>query len=284
VSKKAGHYRPDVCRLMSQEFAHAGIELGFHYIENHEELEREISRATEAGCRNFLAAGGDGTVSLVASCLYGKQHRLGIIPVGTGNCLARVLGISLTAGGATKIAVNSQKTLAVDGMEVNGRIYLINVSAGLSSISLDCLKEKEKAIMGMASYIFGVARASFKVSPVDYELAIDGKTCSTRAVEIHVTNTGVLGIPQYRIHDTSCLDDGQVEVVELSDLSPITVTDAVLDGFVRHEKKAIRCLGVGSEITIRSREPQPVQGDGDIIGLTPIQITVRPRAINFIVP
>ena len=283
VSKKAGHFRPNICREMSQSFALAGKELRFLYIEEAADAAAEIDRAIATGCGNFLAVGGDGTVSLAASYLFGKPHRLGIIPAGTANTLARMLRIPMSIKRAIALAATSKKTKAIDGMEVAGRIYLLNVSTGLSSISVDYLDARQKAALGMASYVVGVARASLKVSPCDYDLLIDGRAIQTRAIEILVTNTGVLGTPQYHLHETSRLDDGRGEVLGLSNLSPVTVTDAVFDVLLRRKKRAIRLIGEGSEIEIRSSEPKPVQGDGDIIGVTPVKITVRPRAINFIV-
>ncbi len=284
VSKKAGHFRPDVCREMSREFAQAGTPLYFHYIEDDLETAEEIGRAVKAGCRNFLAVGGDGTVSLAASYLYGKPHRLGIIPAGTANTLARILRVPMNLKKAIKLAVGSKNTRAIDGMEVAGRIFLLNVSTGLSSISVDCLDAKQKAALGIASYVVGVAKASLKVSPGNYELKIDGRSLQTRAIEIHVTNTGILGTPQYHLLETSRIDDGKVEVLRLGNLSPVTVTDAVLDVLLRRRKRAIHLIGEGSAIEITSAVPRVVQGDGDIIGTTPVKIMVRPRAINFIVP
>ncbi|WP_158513500.1 diacylglycerol/lipid kinase family protein [Dehalogenimonas formicexedens] len=285
ISKKAGHFRPNVCRDLTRAFSHPNIPLRFYYIEDEKELAGEIDAAFRAGCRDYLAVGGDGTVSLVASCLYGKPHRLGVIPAGTANTMARVLGVPMSAKKAIRLAVSSGKTKFVDGMDVRGRIYLLNVSAGLSSISLDRLNEKTKSTMGMFSYVIGVARASLKVAPCSFNITIDGRRICSRDVELHVTNLGVLGLPRYHIHEHSLLDDGKVEVLGLSDLAPTTVIGAVLEVILRRRKRrSIRLLGEGSEVVIDSDVKQSVQGDGDIIGPTPVSLKVRSRAINFIVP
>ena len=284
ISKKAGHFRPDLCRELSREFGKAGIPLKFHFIEHESDVEVEIANALKNGCRNFLAVGGDGTVDLMASHLYGHPHRLGIIPAGTANTLARVIGVPMNLKKAIKLAVSSAKTRAVDCMEVEGRLYFQNVSAGLSSNSLDHMDQKEKARLGMFSYVIGVARASWNTSPSNFEVIIDGQKHQSRAVEIHVTNTGVLGRPQYHLNETSHIDDGKVEVLGLSDLSPVTVVDAVLDVLLRRKKRAIRLVGEGAQVIIRSGAYQPAQGDGDVIGPTPVTIRVIPKAVNFIVP
>jgi diacylglycerol kinase (ATP) len=284
VSKKAGHFRPDVCRELTRVFDKAGIPLKFHYIEHESDVEVEIARALKSGCRNFLAVGGDGTVDLMASHLYGHPHRLGIIPAGTANTLARVIGVPMNIKKAIKLAVSSLKTRAVDCMEVDGRLYFQNVSAGLSSKTLDRMDPNEKARLGMFSYVIGMARASWSTSPSDFEIVIDGQLHHSRAVEIHVTNTGVIGRPQYHLYETSNIGDGKVEVLALNDLSPVTVVDAVFDVFLRRKKRAIRLIGEGSEIIIKNSGYQPAQGDGDVIGPTPVAIKVIPQAINFIVP
>ena len=284
ISKKAGHFRPNVCRELAHGFSNAGVPLRFYYIEDEKELAGEIEAAFKAGCRDFLAVGGDGTVSLVASCLYNKPHRIGIIPAGTANLMARVLGIPMSSKKAIRMAVWSPRTKPVDGMDVRGRIYLLNVSAGLSSISLDCLNEKTKSTMGMFSYVIGVARASLKAAPCNFEIEIDGRKVHSREIELHITNIGVLGLPRYHIHEHSLIDDGIVEVLGLSNLLPTTVFGAVLDVLLRRKKQAIRLIGKGSNIVISSEKQQTAQGDGDIIGPIPVTIKVRPRAINFIVP
>jgi diacylglycerol kinase family enzyme len=99
-----------------------------------------------------------------------------------------------------------------------------------------------------------------------------------------LTNIGVLATPQYHIHEISTIDDGKVEVLGLSNISPTTVVGAALDVLLRRKKRrAIKLIGEGADIKIKSIQKQPVQGDGDIIGTTPVEIKVRPRAINFIV-
>lgn len=284
VSKRAAYFRPNVCRDLERAFARAGARLEIHRIEDGKGVAAAVDRAAAAGCRSFIAVGGDGTVSLAASQLYGRPHRLAIIPAGTANTMARMLRIPLSTSRAIKLAASSDNERAVDAMEVGGRLHLLNISAGISSVSLDGLKDTEKVMTGMFSYVIGAVRASGRIVPYDYELTIDGRLYPVQAVEIHVTNTGVLGLPQYHIHDSSRLDDGKVEVLVLEKWSPQSITDTALDVLLRRRKKAIRFIAEGSRITIGCPDHQSVQGDGDIIvDRMPVDIIVRRQAINFIV-
>jgi diacylglycerol kinase family enzyme len=285
VSPRAGEFRPAVCRLLETEFRRVGHRLEFHFLETLPGLQTAVDRAIESGCRDFLAVGGDGTVSRLASCLYGKPHALGIIPVGTANTLARVLGISLNPTRAARIAVARRTVTAVDGLIVGEQLCLLNVSAGVSSMSLDGLDAAQKAAAGMFSYVIGAAKATLKVAPCDYQLTIDGQSSTIRGVEMHVTNVGVIGVPQFHLYDKSILADGQVEVLGITHWTPRNIVNTALDIVLRRKRRALRFIGTaGVSITIDCAQPMPVQGDGDIIGTTPVTIRIAPQAVNFILP
>ncbi|ADJ26422.1 diacylglycerol kinase catalytic region [Dehalogenimonas lykanthroporepellens BL-DC-9] len=284
ASPGAGRFRSGVRRTLESELSRHGWDLQWHVIESPEGLETSVSRAVSAGCRRFLAVGGDGTVSRLASLLYGKPHELGIIPAGTANTMARVLGISMNIRQAAVIVATSRNTRRVDSLSVEGRLCLLNVSAGVSSRSLAGLNEAQKTAAGMFSYVIGAAKASLRVSPCDYSLVTDAEACSYRGVEIHVTNNGVLGVPQFHLYERSLLVDGRAEVLGISSWTPPNILNTALDILLRRRRRAIQLIGAGQEIFIDCAQPMPVQGDGDLIGVTPVTIRVLPRAIDFIVP
>jgi len=113
---------------------------------------------------------------------------------------------------------------------------------------------------------------------------IDGRPVNTRAVEIRVSNTGVLGMPPYHVFENSRLDDGLVEVLSLPRWSFGELARAAVGVAGHHPDRAIRLLGQGRSVTIATRHPLPVAVDGDITGNTPVRITLHPRAVNLIVP
>ena len=90
----------------------------------------EISRAIERGTDTVCAAGGDGTVSLVANHLIDNRCSLGILPLGTLNHLAKDLRIPLDLDQAVDV-VCSGNTVPIDVGEVNGIYFVNNVSIGI---------------------------------------------------------------------------------------------------------------------------------------------------------
>jgi diacylglycerol kinase family enzyme len=93
-------------------------------------LRRAAGRAIEAGCETLVAAGGDGTVSALASVVIGTQVPLGILPLGTLNHFAKDAGIPLDLDQAMEVVL-AGRTRSVDVGEVNGRIFLNNASLGV---------------------------------------------------------------------------------------------------------------------------------------------------------
>jgi YegS/Rv2252/BmrU family lipid kinase len=86
--------------------------------------------AVEHGADTLIAAGGDGTVSAVASAITGTGTSLGILPIGTLNHFAKDMQIPLDVEQAARVIAGG-KTSIVDVGEVNGRIFLNNSSLGL---------------------------------------------------------------------------------------------------------------------------------------------------------
>lgn len=284
ISEKGGNYHKGITRELSAAFAREGRTVTFCPLGEGTGLEEEVAQALKKGYHSFLAVGGDGTVNLLAGYLYGKSHRLGIVPAGTTNTLARVLGIPLSIKEAIEIAASSDKIRAVDGLEANGRLFVLNVSVGLTSISLDNIDSEQKSRWGVLAYILGIIRNSRRIKPRNFDIRIDGDYFNINAAELHVTNTGVLGTPRFRLYQDSLIDDGKAEVLILRHWSLIELFNMLLDALTHRESQAIRLVGQGRDILIQSKEPITIQADGDVQHKTPVRIKVLHRAINFIVP
>ena len=131
LNPAAGAERADnLTTELAELFRDAGLSLRLASFKSHEEIVDAVRSAGEAGDDAVVAAGGDGTVSSVASAMVGSEMPMGVLPLGTLNHFAKDIGLPLDLGAAvTTIAV--RRTVRVDVGDVNGRTFLNNSSIGL---------------------------------------------------------------------------------------------------------------------------------------------------------
>lgn len=285
VNTRSGNYFKWLVQMRLGEFLTTeGVTGEVHYLRDTESLKARLDLAYAEGYRRFVVVGGDGSVSLVASQLRGRDCHIGIVPVGTTNMLAQLLGIPLGARRSLELLLESDRVRAVDALDINGRLYFLNASAGLSSFSISDLRTAEKTYLKLLAYVLAVVRSMRKAKVRTFHLTIDGQTHTVEAAELFVDNAGALWMPRLRTSN-ALLDDGLAEICYVNKGTPPELGNAILDVLlVRKKRHSIRYIGSGREVSVDCSETIPVQADGDAIGQTPVSISIAPAAVNFIVP
>ena len=113
-------------------------------LRRHGEIRQVAEEVIRQGCRVLVAAGGDGTVSAVASVVAGTECSLGVLPTGTLNHFARDLRIPLDLNAAIAVLARGRSE-QVDIAEVNGRKFVNNSSIGIYP-RMVVLREREQRI------------------------------------------------------------------------------------------------------------------------------------------
>jgi diacylglycerol kinase family enzyme len=251
-----------------------------------EDLNEVIHAALEAGANRFIAAGGDGTVSAVANGLLGTGIPVAILPIGTWNALARNFDIPLQLDAAIRLATGAFDLLPVDGMLINGRVYLLNAGVGISSSTMLKTEREQKRRWGFLAYFWNLFLQLFGLKLHNFTLTIDEVKYKTRANEVLVMNSNLTAIKE--ISNLLELDpsDGKVEVCMIRARS---IPDLILVGWnilTRRQRRPLffESLPATNNISIQSSKPLMVQADGDIIGKTPLNIKVLPYAVPLVVP
>lgn len=232
-----------------------------------------------------VAVGGDGTVSGVVDGLVGSSIPLCIIPTGTGNLLARELGISTELEEAVALIGGSSGSRRVDAMRVGDRIFILNASVGVSAAAVGTATASLKSRFGRFAYLLGILLKIFRWRSRHLDVVVDGITDEYRAIEVSVMNCGMMPKAFYPKGPTIRVDDGHLDAFilgvktfrEYPNIIFSIITGRSLDHlwhFIKVEKRA----------TIRSNVPMKVQADGDIVGTTPIEIEVVPGAVTVVVP
>lgn len=284
VNTKAGRYDEYLvyeylADLLSRENISGEI---YHFV-NQQELAERIKKTEQEHFDLYIAVGGDGLVALLASCLQDWKKPIGIIPAGTSNTMANILGIPSDAKLAVQQLIHFGKTKTIDALQIEDRFFFMNVSAGFSSSVVNELDSTKKSLLGIFAYIFAVLLRLPKTTQHTFSVEIDGRRQQVKAAELFVVNSGVLGRSQYTVSDSK-IDDGVLEVGIVRDASIKGIVDVLLDILVRKRKKGFQLIGQGKHITVLTEKPLKVQADGDIIGETPLTIEVVPRAATFVIP
>ena len=226
--------------------------------------------AAVAGAHLVMVCGGDGTVREVCAELAGTGIPVGIIPAGTGNLLARNLGIPLFLRAAIDIALTGQDR-AIDMVKVSGdgiedSHFMVMAGMGFDAAIMEGVNEEIKAKVGWIAYVLSALK-SLMFPAVKVEISIDdGEFTTHRARTIVVGNVGYLQAGMPLLPDAA-IDDGVLDVVLLHPrrfLSWIPLAFRVLAKRSRTDELVNRMTG--HTVLVRASADTPRQLDGDSIG------------------
>lgn len=233
-----------------------------------------------------VAVGGDGTVAAVAHVLAGSDTPLGIVPAGTGNMVARELGIPIDAKAAIALIAGQHRLRKIDAMTIAGHTYLLNAGVGINAEVIDRTTRLGKSLFGRSAYVGTAVWRVLQAKAQRLEITIDGDTGTYEATDVLISNCGTLA---RGLHPNSAdihADDGQVDVCITCMKMPLEYPwyYALKILFPRRVNRITHERVARKSVIVRSNVPLTVQADGDIIGTTPIQVDVKPNALSVIVP
>ncbi len=246
--------------------------------------EGQARQAVKDGAALVLACGGDGTVTAAAAGLAGTGIPLAVIPFGTGNLLARNLGLPIDLVEALTVALTGRDR-RLDVGSANGSVFLTMAGLGLDAKMLDGASEPVKKRYGWAAYVVSALR-HLRDRPMRITLRTDGgPPLRRRASGVIAGNVGALqgGLP---LLPDAQPDDGRLDVVVL--------TARGVGSWLRVAAHvALRRPGVTDQVLRRTFRELRVetdrahlwQLDGEVMGRTrQLVITVRPGALLVRVP
>jgi diacylglycerol kinase (ATP) len=276
-----------------------------------EDAGQEATRAVLAkGATVVLAAGGDGTVRAVAEALRGTGVPIALIPVGTGNLLARNLGLTLSnieeaastafAGETRAIDLGIADVTAAEG-DHSEHVFLVMAGVGLDAKMIALTNPKLKKAVGWLAYVDAGVRAIPNLKPIKLRFSRDGAPeRSASAHTVLVGNCGLLPGGILLMPDAKP-DDGLLDVAVLRPQGPfgwLKVWNKVAweNGVLRKSALGRQIIDLsrdvkdvtyltGKDLKLRLDTPQEFQLDGDEFGLTKaVHAWVDPGALEVMVP
>lgn len=264
--------------------------------------------AVERGFDAVAAVGGDGTVRAVAAGLRGTDAAMAIVPQGTGNLLARNLGLPLALGRAVEIAFSDSvhaidlgivEAIRHDGSTTGEEVFLVIAGMGIDAEMLRATKPALKRTIGWMAYADAVWRTLPRSRPFRIVYRVDDR--EQRGARVHsmvIANCDLLpgGL---RIVPDSQPDDGVLDIAGFRPRGPfgvakvwttVAIENSILRRFAWGRRISDRRTAQGRDViyrrgaalSLRTDLPIGVQVDGDDLGdAVALEAWLEPGALRI---
>lgn len=238
---------------------------------------KEVEKETEV----VVAVGGDGSINEVGKALMHTATTLAIIPCGSGNGLARHLGIDLDPEKAIQ-QINSFEERNIDSVKINDNVFLSIAGVGFDAyIAHKFAKHHRRGFWGYSELVF---KSFFQYEDSNYHIELeDGQHLEREAFFIALANSNQFGY-NTKIAPKANLSDGKVDVciVKKPSLAQIPNLARLLFNDRIHESEMIEYLQV-KNLKISRKEEKFVNIDGESITMDKeLNIEVIPSSVKLL--
>ncbi len=246
-------------------------------------------QALDAHVDLIIAAGGDGTVRVVADTMAGRGVTMAVVPAGTGNLLARNLELPLQEAPALDVAM-AGRTRDVDLVQLtvdDGRPehFAVMAGVGVDAAIMDEVNPTLKKAVGPAAYFIAASKALGRL-PVPMEISVDGgRRHKRRAMTCLIGNVGKLPGGMVLMPDAE-FDDGHLDVYVASPRRIRHWLKLALRVITRRERRDDQVDSwQGQRVVVQLRKTESYQLDGDVVGEgRRLVAEVKPGALRICIP
>ena len=244
---------------------------------------RELARSLiERAVKAVVVWGGDGTINEVASEVAFRGLELGIVPGGSGNGLARELGLPRESRAAFRTALQG-RARSIDAGELGGRLFFNVAGVGFDAFLAD--RFNALATRGPLGYVISTFRGVMTYESSHYVLRASDVAISQTALVVALANTRQYG-NDAQIAPLARPDDGLLELVVLPALAPLAAlwqARRLFSGTV-HKVPGVRMQSI-RQLEIASDALERFHVDGEVVPATDtLSATVHPHALPVRVP
>jgi len=231
----------------------------------------------------LVICGGDGTLNLAVRQLDLERVTLGIIPLGSGDDIAKTLGIPSDLEGACEIILRGT-TRTVDVAEANGVRYLGVAGIGFDSLVAAWVNENTSFFRGSLLYVYGILRLLPRFRPLRIIMTIDGVSTVEELMFAVVGNShryggGIAIAPDARI------DDGKLNAYLIGRCSRFDLlTTLPLTYSGNHVKRRFVRMVEGTRFEIDAERPLDLFADGEKVATTPVVVTLARERLTVAAP
>jgi YegS/Rv2252/BmrU family lipid kinase len=256
----------------------------FHITNSPREAIEIAQQSINKGYDKIAAVGGDGTMNEVATSLVRSSIPMGIIPKGSGNGLARALGIPLTLEKACETLFENHFTYIDVGI-INNRKFFNVAGIGFDAQIGWHYNQKYHKSRGFLSYILSGFHVYFKLDREEVAIMFNDKNINITPLLITIANSNQYGSGAI-IAPTADLSDGLFDVCIIDDIGFFTGLfhlPKLFSGAI--EKVPHINIYKANSIHIIRKNPGPMQTDGEAyMGEKHLKISLLPKALKICIP
>ena len=252
----------------------------------------QARQAAKEGASQILALGGDGTFQSLLNALETPSNVvLGILPAGAGNDLAASLGLPADPVKSAALLMNGEihdlDAARVRTAEGNERLYTGGGGVGLDADAVRYATSTYRNLRGRSRYLLAALRALAGFRPI--RVCAQFQAGGAKSLEADVLLVGVLNTPSYgaglRLAPAAKTNDGNLDLVVLESLALFEILALLPSLATSGELRTRRVHRFPvQQVRIETDRPCLFHGDGEILGSTPVEISVVPRAIRMLCP
>jgi diacylglycerol kinase (ATP) len=239
---------------------------------------------------DIVICGGDGTVNAVATSLMGKEVRIGIIPMGSGNGLAFAAGIPKNPSKALDLIFAGKSSL-IDGFSINGRFSCMLCGIGFDArVAHEFARQKTR---GLGTYIKVALINYFSSKPYSFRIVVNEQSFPVQAFFISIANSNQFG-NQFTIAPMASLQDGKLDIVIAKKTGKLNLVLSLIRQVMGGNPLEAIPAGAGKRnvlyfqtpaLTIINEEEAPLHIDGDPASTAKeFSVRVIPQAFRLIQP
>ncbi len=248
---------------------------------NQEVINSSLSRKYDF----VIVGGGDGTLNRMAEWLVAAGRPVGIIPLGTGNDLARTLNIPFQIEEACRvIAAGNRRKISLG--KVNDKYFFNAASIGVSSKVVRNLAPENKKRWGALAYSWVLLKEIYgrRVFRAEITSGDDGEPLRLRTIQITVGNGRYYGGGLVFSKEASIYKPelGLFAIVPQDFLKLMKMAPLFMLG--RHTELEQVVFLQGKKFVIHTHRPKEIDVDGELLGKTPAFFDLDPDALEFFVP
>jgi YegS/Rv2252/BmrU family lipid kinase len=247
----------------------------------------ELVRARGAQYDAIFTLGGDGTAMEVITALADEADSppVGILPGGTGNVLVRSLGIPMRVQEAVPALLHGDEARIDLGRLQDGRHFAIGLGVGLDEAMIAGASPMMKQRIGVIAYVWSATKAVMRMQNFQVRLTVDGKLYERQAASVLIANLGSVLGGLVSLGDGILRDDGELHACVYSPRNmweAIRIFARMIRGTAHLDPQTFYVAG--RSFRLETDPPRRAQADGELLEMTPLDITVRPLAAKLLIP